>query len=70
MMTGRPLVAPFASLCAGADVVCDDLIANRGVPRLNSMTGRYTFDDHYVWDSWANFQWAGFLAGRLWLLHS
>ena len=56
------------SLCAGADVVCDDLIANRGVPRLNSMTGRYTFDDHYVWDSWANFQWAGFLAGRLWLL--
>ena len=56
------------SLCAGADVVCDDLIANRGVPRLSSMTGRYTFDDHYVWDSWANFQWAGFLAGRLWLL--
>ena len=32
------------------------------------MTGGYTWDNDYVWDSWANFQWAGFLAGRLWLL--
>jgi unsaturated chondroitin disaccharide hydrolase len=32
------------------------------------MTGGYSWDSEYVWDSWANFQWAGFLAGRLWLL--
>ena len=35
------------------------------VKRLNLTTGRYSWDDEYVWDSWANFQWAGFLAGRL-----
>ncbi|WNJ89833.1 hypothetical protein [Bosea sp. 685] len=57
-------------LCTGADAVCDALALNKGVPRLNSMTGAYTWDDAYVWDSWANFQWAGFLAGRLWLLHA
>jgi unsaturated chondroitin disaccharide hydrolase len=56
-------------LCNGADVVCDDIKVNAGVPRLNYMTGGYTWDDDYVWDSWANFQWAGFLTGRLWLLH-
>ena len=56
-------------LCNGADAVCDDAARNGGVPRLNYMTGGYTLDDDYVWDSWANFQWAGFLAGRLWLLH-
>lgn len=39
------------------------------VPRLNAMTGGYSWDEEYVWDSWANFQWVGFLAGRLWLLH-
>jgi unsaturated chondroitin disaccharide hydrolase len=53
----------------GADVVCDDMARNAGVPRLNAMTGGYTWDAAYVWDSWADFQWAGFLAGRLWLLH-
>ena len=56
-------------LCSGADSVCDDLARSGGVPRLNSMTGGYTWDRDYVWDSWADFQWAGFLAGRLWLLH-
>jgi unsaturated chondroitin disaccharide hydrolase len=56
-------------LCNGADAVCEDMKLNHGVPRFNYMTGRYGFDDDYVWDSWANFQWAGFLAGRLWLLH-
>ena len=56
-------------LCNGADAVCDDMKVNRGVPRLNAMTGGYGWDADYVWDSWANFQWAGFLAGRLWLLH-
>ncbi len=56
-------------LCDGADAVCDDVKLNRGVPRLNYMTGGYTWDDDYVWDSWANFQWTGFLTGRLWLLH-
>ena len=56
-------------LCNGADVVCADIKSNRGVPRLNYMTGGYSWDDDYVWDSWANFQWVGFLTGRLWLLH-
>lgn len=57
-------------LCSGADAVCRDLETHRGVPRLNAMTGGYRWDDAYVWDSWADFQWAGFLAGRLWLLHA
>jgi unsaturated chondroitin disaccharide hydrolase len=65
----RTLECAVRYLCNGADAVCDDLAANRGVPRLNSMTGGYTWDNDYVWDSWADFQWAGFLAGRLWLLH-
>ena len=56
-------------LCHGADAVCDEIALGRGVPRLNAMTGGYSFDRDYVWDSWADFQWAGFLAGRLWLLH-
>ena len=56
-------------LCNGADAVCEGIADGGGVPRLNAMTGGYTWDDDYVWDSWANFQWAGFLAGRLWLLH-
>ena len=56
-------------LCNGADAVCDGLESSGGVPRLNYMTGAYTWDKEYVWDSWANFQWSGFLAGRLWLLH-
>lgn len=59
----------LAALCRGADVVCDDIAATRGVPRLNYLTGNYSYDDDYVFDSWANFQWAGFLAGRLWLLN-
>jgi unsaturated chondroitin disaccharide hydrolase len=65
----RRLERAVRHLCNGADAVCDDMAAHRGVPRLNYMTGGYTWDDDYVWDSWANFQWAGFLAGRLWLLH-
>jgi unsaturated chondroitin disaccharide hydrolase len=56
-------------LRGGADAVCAAMAANRGVPRFNMMTGGYGWDDAYVWDSWADFQWAGFLAGRLWLLH-
>jgi unsaturated chondroitin disaccharide hydrolase len=53
----------------GADAVCSDIELNSGVPRLNYMTGGYTWDEEYVWDSWADFQWVGFLTGRLWLLH-
>jgi unsaturated chondroitin disaccharide hydrolase len=66
---GRTYERAIGYLCNGADAVCDDMKLNRGVPRFNYMTGGYGFDDDYVWDSWANFQWAGFLAGRLWLLH-
>jgi unsaturated chondroitin disaccharide hydrolase len=65
----RTLARALRYLCNGADAVCDDMKPDRGVPRLNYMTGGYTWDYDYVWDSWANFQWAGFLAGRLWLLH-
>jgi unsaturated chondroitin disaccharide hydrolase len=53
----------------GADAVCSDIGLKSGVPRLNYMTGGYTWDEAYVWDSWADFQWVGFLTGRLWLLH-
>jgi unsaturated chondroitin disaccharide hydrolase len=57
-----------SKLRVGADALCKEPGNPRGVPRLNSMTGGYTWDSEYVWDSWADFQWAGFLAGRLWLL--
>lgn len=60
----------LGALCDGADAVCSQLTSRSGVPRLNYMTGGYTWDNDYVWDSWANFQWAGFLAGRLWLLYA
>ena len=54
----------------GADAVLEDLEAQGGgVPGLNYMTGGYRGDPEYVWDSWAGFQWVGFLSGRLWLLH-
>ena len=65
----RTLERAIRYLCNGADAVCDEMKLNRGVPRFNYMTGGYTWDDDYVWDSWANFQRVGFLAGRLWLLH-
>lgn len=65
----RLLRRALRHLSSGADAVCDDMASNAGVPRLDYMTGGYTFDDAYVWDSWADFQWAGFLAGRLWLLN-
>ena len=65
----RTLARAVDALRIGADAVCDAMALNRGVPRLNPMTGGYTWDGDYVWDSWADFQWAGFLAGRLWLLH-
>ncbi|WP_428679352.1 hypothetical protein [Reyranella sp.] len=65
----RMLGQALRALRAGADVICEDMTPDR-VPRLNSLTGGYTWEDaDYVWDSWANFQWVGFLAGRLWLLH-
>jgi unsaturated chondroitin disaccharide hydrolase len=67
--TKRTLARAVRLLCNGADVVCDDMASHGGVPRLNYMSGAYGWDAEYVWDSWANFQWAGFLAGRLWLLH-
>ena len=65
----RLLENALGSLCAGADAICKEMTLSGGVPRLNYMTGGYTWDREYVWDSWANFQWAGFLAGRLWLLY-
>jgi unsaturated chondroitin disaccharide hydrolase len=65
----RTLERALRYLCNGADAVCDDMTLNHGVPRFNYMTGGYRWDEGYVWDSWAEFQWAGFLAGRLWLLH-
>jgi unsaturated chondroitin disaccharide hydrolase len=58
----------LSKLCVGADALCARMQHVDGVPRLNYMTGDYSWDRDYVWDSWADFQWAGFLAGRLWLL--
>jgi unsaturated chondroitin disaccharide hydrolase len=49
----RTLERAIRYLCNGADAVCADMILNRGVPRFNYMTGGYTWDDDYVWDSWA-----------------
>ncbi len=65
----RTLERAVGHLCNGADVVCEGLKAGGGVPRLNYLTGGYSWDAEYVWNSWADFQWVGFLAGRLWLLH-
>jgi unsaturated chondroitin disaccharide hydrolase len=64
------LARALGYLCNGVDSVCADLALNDGVPRFNYLTGGHSFDDDYVWDSWADFQWAGFLAGRLWLLYA
>ena len=64
----RTLDRAVRALSASADAVCEAMTPG-GVPRLNAMTGGYSWDDTYVWDSWADFQWVGFLAGRLWLLH-
>ncbi len=65
----RALERALRHLCTGADAVSDDMKRNPGVPRFNYMTGFYSWDADYVWNSWADFQWVGFLAGRLWLLH-
>jgi unsaturated chondroitin disaccharide hydrolase len=65
----RMLDRAVRALCVGADAVCEAMLPGRGVPRFNYMTGGYSWDQEYVWDSWANFQWVGFLTGRLWLLH-
>lgn len=64
----RLLNRAVRALCNGADAVCEAIEPGQ-VPRLNALTGGYTCDSAYVWDSWANFQWVGFLTGRLWLLH-
>lgn len=48
-----------------------DLIAGSPdgeVPVFSFMTGGYVSTRRYSPDSWADFPWAGFLAGRLWLL--
>ena len=45
-------------LCSGADVVCEAIASGGMVPRLNAMTGGYSWDDAYVWNIWADFQWA------------
>lgn len=64
----QALVTAVRALRNGADAVCEAIEPGR-VPRFNYMTGGYSWDDGYVWDSWADFQWVGFLCGRLWLLH-
>jgi unsaturated chondroitin disaccharide hydrolase len=37
------------------------------MPAFGYLTGGYRMSDAYDPDFWATFQWAGFLAGRLWL---
>jgi unsaturated chondroitin disaccharide hydrolase len=38
------------------------------VPRFRCETGGYRLESSYQPDTWASFQWVGFLAGRLWLV--
>jgi unsaturated chondroitin disaccharide hydrolase len=47
----RLLERALEFLCAGADAVCKEMTLSGGVPRLNYMTGGYTWDREYVWDS-------------------
>ena len=50
----RTLERAVRHLCTGADAVCDD-VKSGGVPRLNAMTGGYSWDEGYVWNSWGQF---------------
>ena len=39
-----------------------------GVPAFSDLTGVYSMSEKYELNTWSGFQYAGFLAGRLWLL--
>ena len=66
----RALRRGLLALRHGVDAILDDLAAQGGgIPGLNYLTGGYRADAAYVWDSWAGFQWVGFLCGKLWHLH-
>lgn len=55
---------------AGATPVCRKILATPAdhYPQLNTRSGNYTMVRGYLPED-RGFRWAGFLAGRLWLLH-
>lgn len=63
------IAAAFDSIRIGAsDVVrLIETTAPGGIPTFSYLTGGYQPGESYDPDHWATFQWAGFLAGRLWL---
>ena len=54
---------------AGAEPLCRKILASPTdhYPQLNTRTGSYTMEAGYL--PGRGFRWAGFLNGRLWLLH-
>ena len=61
----------FDSMGDGARLIVKELYADGDdvYPQLNYRTGRYNVVDHYSPTAWVGFQWVGFLAARLWMLH-
>jgi unsaturated chondroitin disaccharide hydrolase len=58
----------LAAARRGAEPVIDMLREPGAVPRFTYDTGSYLRQSEYLPDTWREFQWTGFLAGRLWLL--
>lgn len=58
----------LAAARRGVEPVVDMLNSPGTVPRFTYDTGGYRPESQYLPDTWRDFQWTGFLAGRLWLL--
>lgn len=58
----------LAAARRGAEPVVDMLTTPGVVPRFTYDTGAYIPQPEYLPDTWRDFQWTGFLTGRLWLL--
>ncbi|MBZ4017645.1 hypothetical protein [Streptomyces purpurogeneiscleroticus] len=65
----KQLKAAFASIRDGSEQVVRliEQAPQGAVPSFSYRTGGYPRAARYDPDQWATFQWAGFLAGRLWL---
>jgi unsaturated chondroitin disaccharide hydrolase len=67
----RDLLLEAVEACvAGATPICRKILASPSdhYPQLNTRSGNYTMVQGYLPED-RGFRWAGFLAGRLWLLH-
>ena len=58
----------LAAARRGAEPVVEMLTTPGVVPRFTYDTGAYVPQPEYLPDTWRDFQWTGFLTGRLWLL--